>query len=37
MLAKDGDRDAGQILGEFTLESVSERSSVYRYGYNVNG
>lgn len=37
MLAKDGDRDAGQIIGEFTLESLSERSSVYRYGYNVNG
>jgi len=37
MLAKDGDRDAGQIIGEFTLESLSERSSVHRWGYNING
>ncbi len=37
MLAKDGDREAGEIIGEFTLESLSERSSVYRAGYNING
>jgi len=37
MLAKDGDREAGQIIGEFTLESLSERSSVHRWGYNING
>jgi len=37
LLAKDGDRDNGQIVGEFTLESISERSSVYRHGYHVNG
>jgi hypothetical protein len=37
LLAKDGDRDNGHIIGEFTLESLSERSSVYRNGYNVNG
>ena len=37
MLAKDGDRDAGEIIGEFTLESLSERTSVYRWGYNING
>ena len=37
MLAKDGDREAGQIIGEFTLESLAERSSAYRWGYNING
>jgi len=37
LLAKDGDRDSGQIIGEFTLESLSEKSSVYRRGYNSNG
>lgn len=37
LLAKDGDREAGQIIGEFTLESLSQRSSVYRHGYHVNG
>lgn len=37
MLAKDGDRENGQVLGEFTLEYLSERSSVNRSGYNVNG
>lgn len=36
MLAKDGDRENGQIVGEFTLE-YTERSSVNRTGYNVNG
>ena len=37
MLAKDGDRENGQIVGEFTLEFLAERSSVNRSGYNVNG
>jgi hypothetical protein len=37
MLAKDGDRENGQIVGEFTLEYLAERSSVNRTGYNVNG
>jgi hypothetical protein len=37
MLAKDGDRDNGQIVGEFTLEYLAERSSVVRAGYNNNG
>ncbi len=37
MLAKDGDRENGQIVGEFTLEYLAERSSVNRSGYNQNG
>lgn len=37
MLAKDGDRENGQIVGEFTLEFLAERSSVARSGYNTNG
>jgi hypothetical protein len=37
MLAKDGDRENGQIVGEFTLEYLAERSSVHRNGYNMNG
>ena len=37
MLAKDGDRENGQIVGEFTLEYLAERSSVNRSGYNTNG
>jgi hypothetical protein len=37
MLAKDGDRENGQIVGEYTLEFLAERSSVNRSGYNVNG
>jgi hypothetical protein len=37
MLAKDGDRENGQIVGEFTLEYLAERTSVNRSGYNVNG
>jgi hypothetical protein len=37
MLSKDGDRENGQIVGEFTLEYLAERSSVNRSGYNVNG
>jgi len=36
-LAKDGDRDNGQIVGEFTLEWLSERTSVLAAGYNKNG
>lgn len=36
-LAKDGDRKNGQIVGEFTLEYLAERTSVRRVGYNVNG
>lgn len=36
-LAKDGDRENGQIVGEFTLEYLGERSSVFRHGYAVNG
>jgi len=37
LLAKDGDRDNGQIVGEATLEYLAERSSVRRSGYNSNG
>ena len=37
MLAQDGDRENGQVVGEFTLEYIAERSSVNRSGYNVNG
>jgi hypothetical protein len=37
MLAKDGDRENGQIVGEFTLEFLAERTSVNRNGYAVNG
>jgi hypothetical protein len=37
MLAKDGDRENGQIVGEFTLEYLGERTSVCREGYAVNG
>ena len=37
MLAKDGDRENGHIVGELTLEFLAERSSVNRSGYNVNG
>lgn len=36
-LAKDGDRRNGQIVGEFTLEFLAERTSVRRTGYNMNG
>ena len=36
-LAKDGDRRNGQIVGEFTLEFLAERTSVRRVGYNQNG
>lgn len=37
MLAKDGDRENGQIVGEFTLEYRGEKTSVYRQGYAING
>ena len=37
LLAKDGDRDNGQIVGELTLEYRAERTSVRRSGYNQNG
>lgn len=37
MLAKDGDRDNGQIVGEATLEFLAERSNAMRSGYNQNG
>jgi hypothetical protein len=37
MLAKDGDRDNGQIIGEATLEYLAERTSVRRSGYNTAG
>ena len=37
LLAKDGDRDNGQIVGEATLEYLSERTSVKRIGYFQNG
>lgn len=36
-LAKVGDSRNGQIVGEFTLEYLAERSSAQRYGYNQNG
>ena len=37
LLAKDGDRDNGQIVGEATLEYLAERSSARRSGYNQAG
>lgn len=37
MLAKDGDRDNGQIVGELTLEFLAERSNAARSGYNQTG
>ena len=37
MLAKDGDRDNGQIVGEATLEFLAERSNASRTGYNLTG
>ena len=36
-LAKDGDRKNGQIVGEFTLEYLAERSNARRSGFNQNG
>lgn len=37
MLAKDGDRDNGQIVGEATLEFRTERANAQRTGYNLDG
>lgn len=37
MLAKDGDRDNGQIVGELTLEFLAERANARRTGYNQQG
>lgn len=37
MLAKDGDRENGQIVGEATLEYLAERANARRSGYNQNG
>lgn len=37
MLARDGDRDNGQIVGEATLEYRAERTSWRSTGYNQNG
>lgn len=36
-LAKDGDRDNGQIVGEATLEYLAERTSVKAQGYATGG
>lgn len=36
-LGKDGDADKGHWVTEFTLESLQERASVKRTGYNQNG
>lgn len=36
-LAKDGDRENGQIVGEATLEFLTERANALRSGYNQNG
>jgi len=37
ILAKDGDRDNGQIVGELTLEFLAERANVMRSGYAYTG
>lgn len=37
MLAKDGDRENGQIVGEATLEYLAERANAKSTGFNVNG
>lgn len=37
MLAKDGDRENGQIVGEFTVEFLAERANAQRTGYNQAG
>lgn len=37
MLSKDGDRENGQIVGEWTLQYKAERASVKRTGFNQNG
>lgn len=36
-LSKIGDSDRGMYLTELTLESLAERCSVKRFGYNLNG
>lgn len=36
-LAKDGDRDNGEIVGEMTLEYLAERANALRSGYNQAG
>mgnify|MGYP001603279898 CR=1 FL=1 len=36
-LAKDGDRDNGEIVGEATLEFLAERANALRSGYNQAG
>lgn len=36
-LAKTGDSDKGHWVTEFTIESLEERASVKRSGYNQNG
>lgn len=35
--AKDGDHERGEYITEFTLESLAEKASVKRTGYNLNG
>lgn len=37
MLAQDGDRENGMIVGEATLEFRTERANAQRSGFNVNG
>ena len=37
MLAKDGDRENGQIIGEATLEFLAERANAMRSGYAYTG
>ncbi len=37
MLAKDGDRENGQIIGEWTLEYRAQRASAKRSGYSQTG
>jgi hypothetical protein len=37
LLAKDGDRDNGQIVGEFTIEYLAERANARRSGYAQGG
>jgi len=36
-LARDGDRDDGQIIGEWTLQYKAERASIKRTGYSLTG
>lgn len=37
MLSKDGDRENGQIIGEWTMQYKAERASVKRTGYHQSG